>query len=192
MKHIYTETHTLELSHAEYRTLRDVVAFHHSHHADAGIGKNWASILAGFELDGDDGDYHYHTDCKEAYETNGTTPCTTDTAENVDPVAEDDLLYCRKHGRAHNSSCVECGRYLRARIAYSKKIKTPNRSTSELVEMLKGREGVSSNRLCGSLHYDMTVSAKGPLSYVDIFNCLPVPESFDGPATILVVKEDAE
>ena len=51
MKHTYTETHTLELSDAEYGALRDLVAFHHSHHADAGVGKHWASILEGFDLE---------------------------------------------------------------------------------------------------------------------------------------------
>lgn len=50
MEHTYTETHTLELSDAEYRTLRDVVA-HHESQSGGACTPAWASILEGLGIE---------------------------------------------------------------------------------------------------------------------------------------------
>ncbi len=104
-----------------------------------------------------------------------------------------DLLYCRIHGQTHHSDCEECHRYIHARIELKERLRRAvlsAPSTAELVEMLKGREGIITSKLCGSLRYEVSVSAKGTLTPEEIFKCLPVPANLEGPATILVVRED--
>lgn len=104
-----------------------------------------------------------------------------------DDVKQEDLLYCRKHGRLHNSDCDECHKWLEARMAYSW-----HPSTSELVAELARRVGVYS--LTAERGTDYRIEIR-PHQATDALVMVPVVRKGDfgnGPCTILMIREDAK